>query len=67
MQIISVVRDFEMYDKCVGANPYNAGAELHPIDNRVENKGIPTRYNEFLDAYDYSKPDWFVFAMKIGK
>ncbi len=62
MQIISVVRDFEMYDRCVRKNPYNAGVVLHPIDNRTENKGIPTRYNEFLDAYDYSKPDWFVFC-----
>ncbi len=62
MTVISVVRDFEMYDRCVGKNPHNAGAVLYPIDNRTESKGIPTRYNEFLNSYDYSKPDWFVFC-----
>ncbi len=62
MTIVSVVRDFEMYGRCVGKNPHNAGAVLHPIDNCTENKGIPTRYNEFLASYDYSKPDWLVFC-----
>ncbi len=62
MKIISVVRDFEMYEKCVRENPFNARATFTTFDNRLENKGIPARYNEFLDAYDYSHPNWFVFC-----
>ena len=62
MVIISVVRDFQMYDELVRNNPFNKDASLYVIDNRQENKNISTRYNEFLDSYDYNKPDWFVFC-----
>lgn len=59
---ISVVRDFEMYDNLVRTNRNCADAEYVCFDNRVENKAIPVRYNEFLDSYDYSKESWFVFC-----
>ena len=32
------------------------------LDNNVENKSISVRYNEFLNSYDYSIADWFVFC-----
>jgi len=35
---------------------------LHPIDNRSENKGIPFRYNQFLDSYDFTHPSWLIFC-----
>lgn len=60
--IVSVVRDFEMYDRLVRNNPNNAGAEFLPFDNNAENKTIPVRYNSFLNSYDYSKEAWFVFC-----
>ena len=59
---ISVVRDFEMYDKLVRRNPYNEGAAFTCFDNRISNVGVATRYNSFLDSYDYSEPAWFVFC-----
>ncbi len=62
MQIVSAVRDFEMYDRLVKNNMFNKGAEFTAIDNTVENKYISVRYNEFLDNYDYTKPDWIMFC-----
>ena len=60
--IISVVRDFEMYDRLVRNNPRNAGATFVCFDNNIENRTIPARYNSFLDTYDYAKESWFVFC-----
>ena len=62
MIIVSAVRDFTLYDKLIRNNPFCARAELVPFDNRVENLSITTRYNSFLDNYDYSKESWFVFC-----
>jgi 2-polyprenyl-3-methyl-5-hydroxy-6-metoxy-1,4-benzoquinol methylase len=61
---ISVVRDFDMYNKVIRNNPFviNDKIILKPIDNKIENLGLSKRYNDFLDAYDYSKPGWFVFC-----
>ena len=60
--LISVVRNGEVYEKLVAKNPKLAAYEKHMLDNRVENLGIPTRYNQFLDGYDYTHPAWFVFC-----
>ncbi|MBO7244652.1 MAG: hypothetical protein J6V53_05175 [Alphaproteobacteria bacterium] len=63
MQIISVVRDFEMYHRLVKENKfYPKEATFIAFDNNKENITIPKRYNSFLDSYDYSKEDWFVFC-----
>jgi hypothetical protein len=43
---ISVVRDFEMYDKLVQTNPNTKGAEFVSFDNRVENKPISVQYKD---------------------
>ena len=32
---VSVVRDYDMYDKCVGQNKFCRNVQLNPIDNRV--------------------------------
>ena len=40
VKVVSVVRDSEMYDKCVKNNPHFCNCELIEQDNRVENKGI---------------------------
>lgn len=63
MQIISVVRNFDMYNKLVFNNQfYGDDANFACFDNNKENKYISVRYNEFLKNYDYSKEDWFVFC-----
>lgn len=62
MIFISVVRNHEMYHNLVTNNPYNKGHQFISYDNNLENITIPLRYNHFLDNYDYSKPDWFVFC-----
>lgn len=62
MVIISVVRDFGMYDRLVRNNPFNQGATFYAIDNREKNEGVPVGYNSFLNQYDFSKEDWFVFC-----
>jgi hypothetical protein len=59
---ISVVRDKAMYEKCITSNPFVNRHTLIPIDNTNENRGIPFRYNQFLNSYDYAKPTWFVFC-----
>ena len=62
MIFISVVRNEKMYHDFVTHNPYNKGGEFIAYDNNQENIAIPLRYNHFLDTYDYSKPDWFIFC-----
>ncbi len=60
--VISVIRDFAMYEKCIANNPFCKDLLKRPIDNSVENKGVSARYNEFLDRYDYSNPSWLIFC-----
>lgn len=60
--LISVVRDFETYARCIRNNPNVNCHELVCLNNSVENKGIPFRYNEFLNGYDFTKPAWFIFC-----
>jgi hypothetical protein len=62
MIIVTVVRDFTIYNQLVKENPFNKGAQFFTIDNTVTNKGLGTRYNEFLDNYDYNREDWIVFC-----
>ncbi len=63
MQIVSVVRDFEIYNKLIKNNKfYSTNTNFIIFDNSKENITIPKRYNSFLESYDYSKEDWFVFC-----
>ncbi len=67
MIVVSVVRDFELYERLVKNNSNYADAKFVSFDNSKENLTIPQRYNSFLNAYDYSKPDWFVFCHEDWK
>lgn len=58
--IVSVVRDYEMYDRCVRNNPFCQGFQLFPLDNRTENLPVPVRYNQFLDREE--EDGWIVFC-----
>lgn len=60
--LISVVRDFAMYERCVRDNPRCAGCELAPIDNRERNEGIGVCYNRFLDSRPSEEDAWYVFC-----
>ena len=57
---VSVVRDYEMYNKCIRNNPFCRQMSLVAIDNHTENKGIATRYNEFLEHFDGE--GWIIFC-----
>jgi hypothetical protein len=59
---ISVCRDFELYKKFFEDNSNTNSYVLNQIDNRQENLGIPKRYNQFLDQYNYLQETWFVFC-----
>lgn len=60
--IVSVVRDFAMYEKCIRTNPYCRGCEFAPIDNREMNAGIPVGYNSFLASRSANEDAWYVFC-----
>lgn len=62
MQIVSVVRNFEMFERLVKNNPYNKGADCVCFDNNQENLYISVRYNQFLNNYDYGQENWLVFC-----
>ena len=58
--IVSVVRDYAMYNKCIAENPCCAGCTLVPLDNRTENLGVSQRYNQFIDGLEGD--GWVVFC-----
>ena len=60
--IISVVNNFDFYDKWIRNNPFSNKYTLVPLDNTVHNKPIPILYNEFLDNYKYDDDSWLVFC-----
>lgn len=60
--VISVVRDIELYEKVVKNNHYYTDTQFVLFDNRDKNEGIPFLYNSFLNSYDYSSPEWFLFC-----
>lgn len=60
--VISVVRDWKMYERCVSGNPLLKDCNLKPFENIIRNERIPIIYNLFLDEYDYDNPAWFIFC-----
>ena len=60
--IVSVVNDFQIYDRFFRTSPNVVGCELFPFDNRTRNETIPVLYNRFIDVFDYTNPGWIVFA-----
>ena len=59
---VSVVRDVNMYRRCVSDNRHNRESRFVSFDNRAKNEPVSTLYNRFLDGYDYSSPAWIVFC-----
>ncbi len=60
VSVVSVVRDFDMYGRCVSGNPFLEGCELVPVDNRSENLPVTKRYNDYLDSVHDDR--WIVFC-----
>ena len=62
MIVISVVRNKSMYEDFFEKNSnYTPDTKFICYDNSTENISIPVRYNTFLNSYDYSREDWFLF------
>lgn len=60
--IVSVVRDFSMYCKCISENPVCDDCEKWFFDNRIDSKHIPVWYNRALSVVDESTSRWLVFC-----
>ena len=60
--VVSVVRNFELYDKFVARNTNYQGACFKSFDNSEDNIPIPIRYNAFLDSHDYPAKSWLMFC-----
>lgn len=58
--MVSVVRDYAMYRKCIVDNPFCRSLSIVTLDNRKENLGIPVRYNRFMDSIQ--EDGWVVFC-----
>lgn len=61
LTVVSVVRDWECFARCLRGNPYLAGSTFVAFDNAQENVPIPVRYNAFLDALP-DDAEWILFA-----
>lgn len=60
--VFSVVRNIDVYRRCIQGNSFFAGCRLVFADNRMDNCDIPIRHNRFLDSLDYGVPPWIVFC-----
>lgn len=61
--LVSVVRDQDMYNRCIVDNPYVADCRKVMLDNTVENIPITTHYNNFIkDVIAESDDAWVVFC-----
>lgn len=60
--IISVVRDLEMYARCISGNAFTANLERRLTDNRTKNEPIPVCYNRVLEGLDQRFEGWLIFC-----
>lgn len=60
--LVSVVRDWAMYNRCIATNPCLHAVSRFPLDNTTKGKGIPACYNTFLDQFDFSQSAWLIFC-----
>lgn len=59
--VVSVVRDFGLYNRLVRENPCLSGCELYADDNNQSNVAITRRYNAHLNVLN-RKEGWIVFC-----
>lgn len=60
VKVVSVVRDYEMYARCLSGNPCCRELTQVPLDNRTKNLPVPVLYNRFLDTC--TEDCWIVFC-----
>ena len=60
--VVSVMRDKEMYERCMMSNSFFAEAELCPVDNSERNEAIPVCYNGFIKSRSAKELSWHVFC-----
>ena len=61
LKIVSVVNNFETFNRCIKNNEYLKDFEIICYDNTIENKGISERYNSFIDTIDVNDDYWVAF------
>lgn len=61
IQVVSVVRDFGVYEETTRNNPFIRRYRLHPYDNNRDNSGIPARYNDFIRTR-MDRDAWLIFC-----
>jgi len=61
-EIICTYRDHNLKKAFFEENKNLHGCKLNFFDNNQTNLGIPKRYNQFLDQYDFSRKSWFIFC-----
>jgi hypothetical protein len=59
--VISVVRDYAMYDKCIAKNQFVFNCQLEPIDNREHNEYISVCYNRKIEKFADAN-SWLIFC-----
>lgn len=62
LEIVTVVRDYGLYNRWIRDNPHCRGSRLVVFDNRKTNLPIPVHYNAYLNCYDHSRPAWILFC-----
>ena len=62
LTVVSVVRDWACYRRCLAENPHLRGARFLPCDNTRENRPIPERYNAAIAALPPETSGWVLFA-----
>lgn len=61
LRIVTVVNNFETFERCIKNNEYLQGFEINAFDNTVENIGISQRYNSFIDTLKPGDDFWIAF------
>ena len=61
LTVVTAVRDRACYERCVRSNPHLAGARFVAYDNAADNRPVPERYNQFLEALS-PDTEWILFA-----
>lgn len=61
LKIVTVVNNFEIFERCIKNNESLRDFEIIAFDNTVENIGIPQRYNTFINNLTPQDDFWVVF------
>lgn len=60
--IVTSVRDKTRYERCILRNPATEGCLMVMLNDADESLSVSSRYNIFLETYDYQRPTWFIFC-----